>query len=110
MIYTSQRVQIPRTNDIDVAYALAFLAGFQDASFKRRCETGKLGRAILAFHKDTIARDPDLYLATQNPDIEVRREPEDVYIIEVSDKVDPSLIEKIPDEIRLAYSEREGTG
>ncbi len=102
MEYTSNRIRIKGTDDYHVAVTLAYLAGFsKEIAIKQRSPGDHKGteRTIIIFHKDTIAKDP-----TQNPDILVSRFLNDEYLIEFNERVDGSLVGKIEEEIKLAYS------
>ncbi|UZE94045.1 MAG: hypothetical protein IB618_00515 [Candidatus Pacearchaeota archaeon] len=88
-----QRVKIEGTNDLDVSYALAYLAGFRKGTLVTPRYPGKQGyREVMVFHKDTIAKDPDLFLLTQSPDIVVSALLNSEYLIDFKkEKVDPAL-------------------
>lgn len=97
-MYKSQEITIEGTSDLEVARALAYLAGFEEHKIKRR------QKSIIVYHRDTVAKDPNLFLATQNPDIIVKKNLGEKYLIEFTERVDESLIPKIEKEIEVAYS------
>lgn len=109
--YQSQRVKVEGTTDYHIAMALAHLSGFSKGTgIKHRSpERSPAGyalsdRTVIVFHKDTIAKDPDMWSATQSPDILVTALSGDEYLIEFNKRIDPSNISKLEEEIRLAYS------
>ncbi|MDP2749851.1 MAG: hypothetical protein Q8O89_03405, partial [Nanoarchaeota archaeon] len=78
-------------------------------AFKQRTALGmQASREVILFHRDTIAKDPDLF-SLGAPDIMVAKLPGDIYRVGFNtEKVDPSLVSGIEEEIRRAYSERDG--
>lgn len=107
--YQPQKVKLVGTNDYDVATALAYLSGFREGTVIRHRSPGDhegTGRTVMIFHKDTVAKDPDLFLATQAPDILVSRFLGDEYLVEFNGRIEPGDIGKLEEEIHLAYSGR----
>lgn len=110
--YESHKVTIKDTNDRDVATALAYLSGFREGTSIMHRSPGdhpESSRTVIVFHRDTMARDPDMYPATQNPDILVSELLGDVYHVEFNpERVDSVLVSKIEEEIGLEYAKRRG--
>ena len=119
----TQRITIEGTNDEDVAYALANLSGFSKGCFIRRTNNiyhRELSeKCVVAFHQESMKEagheHPMLY---PGPDFVVTRvyrfpregehdwQPTDEYLIDYGPKyVTSDLIDKIGEEIGLAYSE-----
>ncbi len=102
MDYIREEMKDEGFEDSEVAACLAYLAGFpKGTAFKR---TGGVhlgsGRTVLVFHSDTVAEDPDLYLATRSPDIYVSCVLGGKYVIDFNKRVDPSLIAQLPESLR----------
>lgn len=102
-------IKIEGTCDYDVARALAYLSGFREYQAMTRSPAAQrgAGREAIIFHTETVAKDPDLFPATQAPDIIVSRLLEDKYVIELNERVEPSLLRKLEEEIRRVYAERQ---
>lgn len=118
-------VTIKGTNDIDVATALAYVAGFKKGTRITRTNNiwhKKLSsRCAVAFHQEKygkVERDfceamllgPDIVVSQvhERPEGSAVFQPTNKYLIDFNEKIiDKSLIPKIEEEIRLAYSQRE---
>ena len=123
MTYETQEVTIEGTDDLDIGYALASLAGFpKGSSIHRRKNVYRIGNAsecVVAVHKENIDLAGSVIeaLGYMGPDIivsQIKREPQgDVtdwqptskYVIEFNHRVDESLVAGIEEEIRTAYAE-----
>jgi hypothetical protein len=95
-----QTTSIEGTTDFDVASALAYLSGFAGCRPYSRTPSRPARREIIIYHPDSVAKDPDLYLATIGPDIIVTNTKENEYVVEYNERVDPQNIERIEDELR----------
>ena len=118
------KTRIEGTNDIDITYALAYLAGFRERTY-----IGKVNnlwhrdlsqRATICFHKDTLEKTGGSIteaIAYFGPDIIVSQihrqprgderdwQPTNEYLIDFNKKIiDKSLVEKIQEEIMRVYS------
>lgn len=121
-----RRVKIEGTNDTHVAYALAYLAGFGEGKYVGRVNNiwyRELNReAVVCFHKATLEKAGGSIIeamAYLGPDIVVSRvkrpprgdeidwQPTDEYSVDFNERlIDNSLVGKIQEEIRLAYSQK----
>lgn len=124
MGYSSQKVKIEKVTDTDIACALAYLSGFRKGTFIGRINNiyrqVNSPNIVVVFHKETLDKvDGDIAEALaclgpniivgqfyKRPENESKFKPTDEYLIEFDDKVYPSNIGKLEEEIRLAYSER----
>ena len=103
----SKSIRIKDTDDFEVACVLAYVAGFYRASvtLKYPGYHEGVGQEVVVFHEETIARDPHKYHTTQSPDIRVSRFPRDEYLVEFNERIDPSLVSGLEEEIQNIHSE-----
>jgi hypothetical protein len=101
MNYTKREINDNGYEDSAIAACLAHIAGFPNGSrLGRRSESHSARTSCVVFHMDTVAQDPDMYLATQNPDIYVNRILGDKCVIEFNERVPEYLIEQLPEKLR----------
>lgn len=123
MAWQLQRIKIEGTNDMDVAYALAHLA-----EYSKGCSIRKINNIyketnaeaiVVGFSKETMEKVGDDHPMLLGPNFIVSREYRephftlgerewiltDTYIIQSDDTLElSSLVGKLEEEIRLAYS------
>lgn len=116
----TQRIEIKKTTDYDVACALASLAGFGKGTLVSKINniySKKLNeKCVVVFHKEVSKKaggDVAEAMAYHGPNIIVTQiyrspkgdkidwQPTDEYLIDFNSKIDPSLIGKIERRIRL---------
>jgi len=107
------QVEIKDTTDKQIAIALAHLAGFNEETAFGRASYGlhpQASHTAIVFHEDTIAKDPDMFMAVCNPDIAVSEILGDKYVIEFGKRagLNSSLVGKIEEEIDRINSESRG--
>ena len=98
--YVRTIVTIPNTTAAEVVKAMASLSNFGQGF--RTCN--RTGDAV-GYHPETVANDPDLFQATQNPDILVQKDTMNDYILQFNHRVNPGIITSIEKKIFEEYFE-----